>query len=81
MNDLKELYQRLQFEDILTYIQSGNVIFNAETKLSDKQLADTIEKEIYARYNFQVPVIIGSVKRDIDADQKKSFPSKRECRY
>ncbi|MCW3107830.1 MAG: hypothetical protein JWQ09_2336, partial [Segetibacter sp.] len=35
MAELKALYQELQFEDITTYIQSGNVIFKTAKKVSD----------------------------------------------
>lgn len=58
MADLKELYENLKFREVKTYIQSGNVVFKSDSKLSDIQLAKKIEKEISAKYNFEVPVII-----------------------
>jgi uncharacterized protein (DUF1697 family) len=58
MADLKSLYENLNFGDVNTYIQSGNVSFKTNEKLSDKQLAEKIEKAIYKKYNFQVPVVI-----------------------
>ncbi|MCW3086125.1 MAG: hypothetical protein JWP12_3491 [Bacteroidetes bacterium] len=60
MADLKKLYEGLKFKDITTYIQSGNVIFKAETKLSDTALAQKIEEVIFKKYAFEVPVIIRS---------------------
>ena len=58
MTDLKSLYEKLKFKDVSTYIQSGNVVFKSEETLTDLELAQKIEKAIYKKYNFQVPVII-----------------------
>jgi len=55
MLELKKLYEELHFENITTYIQSGNVIFNSKNA---KDLSKQIEKKIFERYNFNVPVII-----------------------
>ncbi len=56
MKDLKELYQNLGFENVETYIQSGNVLFN--TDLDRSEISDKIEKAIFNKYAFEVPVII-----------------------
>ena len=56
MADLKKLYEQSGFEDVSTYIQSGNVIFNTNRKL-DRQLAAEIEKALFKKYGFDVPVI------------------------
>ena len=58
MSDLKALYESLLFEDVITYIQSGNVIFKGEGKSSDEAIAKKIEKAIDKKYGFRVPVII-----------------------
>lgn len=58
MADLKTLYESLKFKEIKTYIQSGNVVFKSDSKISDIQLARKIEKAIFTKYNFEVPVII-----------------------
>ena len=58
MADLKTLYEKLKFKDVNTYIQSGNVSFKTNEKLSDTQLAEKIEKAIHKKYNFLVPVVI-----------------------
>lgn len=58
MTDLKSLYESLKFSDVKTYIQSGNASFKTNEKLSDVQLAQKIEKAIYKKYSFEVPVII-----------------------
>jgi len=62
MVDLKLLFEDLGFINITTYIQSGNVIFNSETKLTDIQITEKIENAITNKYGFTVPVIIKSIK-------------------
>jgi len=58
MADLKKLYESLKFSEVKTYIQSGNVVFKSDSKISDIQLARKIEKAISTKYKFEVPVII-----------------------
>lgn len=58
MADLKDLYSQLGFENIITYIQSGNVIFTAPTSENSHQIAAKIQKAISDTYGFDVPVII-----------------------
>jgi len=57
MADLKELYLKLGFSSVITYIQSGNVIF--ESAESDQcSLSKSIELAIEKQYGFDVPVQI-----------------------
>ena len=58
MPDLKALYEGLSFRDVITYIQSGNVIFKADISISPVELAGRIEKSIIEKFGFDVPVII-----------------------
>jgi len=57
MADLKDLYAKLGFSDVVSYIQSGNVVFESSEKDVD-QLKISIENAISSRYGFDVPVII-----------------------
>jgi uncharacterized protein (DUF1697 family) len=61
MVDLKALYESLKFKDVITYIQSGNVIFKTSETVSDEALSQKIEKAIAKKYGFEVPVIVRSV--------------------
>ena len=58
MTDLKKLFQILGFTNIQTYIQSGNVIFEADSKANNVALSNGIEQSILKTYGFEVPVII-----------------------
>jgi len=57
MADLKSLFEKHGLTNIVTYIQSGNVIFESEETDRDK-LCSEIEKFIEKKYKFHVPVDI-----------------------
>jgi uncharacterized protein (DUF1697 family) len=72
MADLKKLYESLNFLNVKTYIQSGNIIFdyqntedhNDEIDLQEIQqkISLQIANKIAEQYDFQVPVIIRNVE-------------------
>ncbi|WP_041649705.1 DUF1697 domain-containing protein [Marivirga tractuosa] len=66
MADLKTLMQNLGYENIQTYIQSGNLIFEAGERQQNDQLAENIESAILKQFDFQVPVIVLS-KNEIES--------------
>jgi uncharacterized protein (DUF1697 family) len=61
MADLKVLYQMLGFEDVETYIQSGNVIFRSSKNIEKSDISLMIEEAITLKYNYRVPVMIKTV--------------------
>ena len=65
MVDLSVLYKNLDFNDVETYIQSGNVIFSSVTDMLVTGISFKIEKAILERFNFNVPVMKEGVKRFI----------------
>ncbi len=57
MKELKKLFESLGYENITTYIQSGNILF--ETPLKNKEnISKAIEAAISSTYNFEVPCLI-----------------------
>jgi len=60
MDDLKAMYRQLNFQNIETYLQSGNVIFWDE-KYDPSDLATTISSKIQKQFGFEVPVIVLNV--------------------
>lgn len=70
MDALKKMYESLNFKDIQTYVQSGNVVFVAsemETKVLEKMISSTIETE----FGFEVPTIVldvNTLKNIIDGN-------------
>jgi len=57
MLDLKALFQSLGFTDVVTYIQSGNVVFQSDQN-SLTELQSNIEQSIKQTFGFDVPVQI-----------------------
>lgn len=57
MPELKSLYESLGFEQVVTYVQSGNVVFTSSVA-NRLELADLIEAGILQSFGFQVPVFI-----------------------
>jgi uncharacterized protein (DUF1697 family) len=57
MTDLKYLYETLNLRNVITYVQSGNVVFDASEKDASK-LSSLIESNILKSFGFSVPVVI-----------------------
>lgn len=57
MKDLAELYVELGMESIITYIQSGNVVFQSKLKTASS-VSSLIEKGIKDKFGFDVNVTV-----------------------
>jgi len=58
MADLKVLFEHLNFENVNTYIQSGNVTFKSGEKIAESEIAKRIENAIHETFDLKVPVIV-----------------------
>ena len=56
MAELKQHLAAMGLRKVQTYIQSGNVLFESEKE--ENILRDEIEKEIYSKFGFHVPVVL-----------------------
>ncbi len=76
MADLQSIYQSLNFSNIRTYLQSGNVIFS--TPEQDKtSLAESIQSRIKQEFGFTIDILIREhedLRRIID---RNPFRTKR----
>ncbi|HLP04924.1 MAG TPA: DUF1697 domain-containing protein [Paludibacter sp.] len=72
MAGLKQLYTGLGFSSVVTFIQSGNVVFNAGP-MEVKQLAQLISGEIAGTYGFSVAVLVLAADELEDAIAKNPF--------
>ena len=57
MAELRALLERLNFKNVQTYIQSGNVVFRSPEK-DKNNLENIIKKAIIAQFGFDVPVLV-----------------------
>ncbi len=62
MADLKLLFEDLGFENVVTYIQSGNVVFSPpSSKSKNDDFAKIISEGIKNQFGFDVPVLVKTV--------------------
>lgn len=73
MTDLKKLYEDLGFDNVQTYIQSGNVVFDYVSNEDYRSIAEKTELAIEKKYNFHVPVVLRKVKDLIKTVENNPF--------
>ena len=61
MEDLKKAFESLDYEDVTTYIQSGNIVFKA-AGVNSAILPGQIQNKLLKTFGYEVPVIVKSVK-------------------
>ena len=57
MDQLRKMFEEMGFAEVRTYIQSGNVVFNA-TARDPVSLAKKIEEKIVRQFGFPVAVVV-----------------------
>lgn len=57
MAALKACFENMGFENVITYIQSGNVIFSATKKKAEK-LINKIEKELSTKFSYKSRIVL-----------------------
>lgn len=70
MAELKALHESLGLKDVLTYIQSGNVVFTCDD-MDAAQLQQQIEDEFAAKFGFRSAVMVRSAA-ELDAIIERS---------
>ena len=63
MADLKLLYQELGLTNVQSYIQSGNVWFEAKADEKPENIASQIAESIKEKYDFEVPIILRNTEQ------------------
>lgn len=75
MDDLKAMFRSMGFENVATYIQSGNVVFEASQEEPD-DLSSRISMQIDTTFGHDVPVLIRTPD-ELDAIMK-ALPFKQK---
>ena len=57
MSELKKEFERLGYENVITYLNSGNVIFKSDEK-DEKDIINSIYKMIENKFNLNIPVYV-----------------------
>ncbi|MSU55300.1 MAG: DUF1697 domain-containing protein [Candidatus Taylorbacteria bacterium] len=58
---LKKSFESLEFSNVSTYLNSGNVIFS-DTSKNVKNITDKIEKEILKEFKLEIRVMVRDIK-------------------
>jgi len=58
MQNLRQMFSELGFQNVATYIQSGNVIFDANDEANLAFLSTKIKVQIEESFGYDVPVIL-----------------------
>jgi len=72
MADLRSLCERLGWRNVRTYIQSGNVVFNADGVPASLEAA--LEQAIAGRFGLSIPVIVRAGGSWPDGVKSNPFP-------
>jgi uncharacterized protein (DUF1697 family) len=72
MDQLRRSFEALGFKNVRTYVQSGNVIFEA-AKRSPQKMVAAIERRILDEYGFEVVVIVRTAEEMSRAIEKNPF--------
>ncbi len=76
MPDLLDLFKSLNFRNIKTYVQSGNVVFKAESK-DIPYLEAQITSAITEKFKFSVPVLVKNQSEWLWILQNNPFVNER----
>ncbi|HEV8084060.1 MAG TPA: DUF1697 domain-containing protein [Chitinophagaceae bacterium] len=77
MESLRAMFENLNFKNIKTYIQSGNVVFQfKETNIDkiEKKIANKIQEE----FGFEIPVMVKELDEIKTVLKNNSFVNKRK---
>lgn len=76
MAELRELLKDLQFENVQTYIQSGNVIL--ESNKTKSEACQKIKDGIFNKFGYDVPVLIRTPQEWKEIIEKYPFSNENE---
>lgn len=61
MSDLKTVFGTLGFQNMVTILASGNVVFDGPTK-STKLISEEVEHALHKKFGFNVPTLVYSAQ-------------------
>lgn len=77
MASLTGLCSALGFEQVRTYIQSGNIVFKSSTE-ENSLLEDQLKEAIWKEFGFEVPVIIKTTEQLTNIINQNPFNDKTD---
>lgn len=77
MDDLRAAFESLDFRDVKTYVQSGNVVFRTNGRVSSK-LGPTIEDAIERQFGFRSSVLLRTTAEMRDVLARNPFAGRKD---
>lgn len=77
MAELRAMCERLNLQNVKTYIQSGNIVFKS-SMVQTNDIAILLHNEIQKHFNFNVPVIVKTVNELSQIIEKNPFVSQED---
>ena len=75
MSDLKKMFESAGLENVQTYIQSGNVIFEAE-EAGGRSLAERIERQLEKAAEYKIELFVRTMQEVRSMVEKSPFKAK-----
>ncbi len=79
MDELRALAQRLGWTGVQTYIQSGNLLFDAPPEASESAVEARLEAAIRSEFDLEVPVILRTARSWAALAAANPFPDPAEA--
>ena len=74
MTDLKKMFESAELENVQTYIQSGNVIFESEENV--KALTKQIERQLEKAAEYKIEIFVRTMREVQSIEEKSPFTAK-----
>ena len=81
MADLKACFEKNNFQNISTFIQSGNVLFESDPK-NIQELENTLEKILSKQFSYKSTILVRSESQinDVVENVPKNWKSRKDLR-
>ena len=71
MKDLKQLLENLNYKEVKTYIQSGNVVL--KTNEIESKVASNLKEALKKEFNYDVPILVRTIDKWKEAIEKNPY--------
>ena len=73
MAELRDLLNEIKFENVQTYIQSGNIVLNSD--LSKEEVVEKVKSGIVSKFGYDVPVLARTISEWEKAIANNPYPT------
>jgi uncharacterized protein (DUF1697 family) len=73
MAELRDLLNDIKFDNVQTYIQSGNIVLNSD--LSKDEVIEKVKSEIASKFGYDVPVLVRTISEWEKAIANNPYPT------